>query len=387
MNIENEIEKISRSIGELNALEYGTLYDSFNNQKLVGIFGTFHSNLVQLFEQMNRRLPVTESSNPHFWADDSRELKHNIRLINRLKRSLSQTKYSFKIDEYYEQLFVKCSEFLVESGGSTMPIGFKEIDIYYTAPIFLPNDSVYLKSNQTTTIANLQLIGEGSYAKVFKYKDPQYQKDFVLKRAKSDLNPKELLRFKREFEEMKKLDSPYIVEVYNYLEESNEYIMEFMDRTLDEYIKMNNSSLSIEKRKLICYQFLKGLEYLHSKDLLHRDLSPKNVLVKIFENIEVIKISDFGLVKTMDSELTSLNTDFKGYFNDPQLKLEGFSNYSFEHEIYAATMITLFILTGKTNMDKIKKQELVQIRNIGLNPDKLKRFKSVKNLKDYISKI
>lgn len=384
MNIENEIEKISRSIGELNSSEYGSLYEFFNDSKLVGIFGTFHANLVQLFEQMNTRLPVTENSNPNFWAHQSRELKNNIRLINRLKRSLNNTKHSFKIDKYYDELFEECSKFLVESGGSTMPIGFKEIDIYYTTPIFSPNDSVTLKSNHFETIANLQLIGEGSYAKVFKYKDLQYQKDFVLKRAKSNLNPKELIRFRREFEEMKQLNSPYIVEVYKYFEESNEYTMEFMDRTLDEHLKVTNSSLSKEKRKQICYQFLKGLDYLHSKNLMHRDLSPKNVLVKIYENVEVFKISDFGLVKTMKSELTSLSTDFKGYFNDPQLKLDGFYNYAFEHEIYSATMIILFILTGKTNMDKIRDPKLVEIRNIGLNPDKSKRFKSVEILLDHI---
>lgn len=384
MNIENEIEKICRSIGEINSSEYGSLYKFFNDPKLVGIFGTFHANLVGLFEQMNTRLPVTENSNPHFWAHESRELKNNIRLINRLKRSLNNTKHSFKIDKYYDQLFEECSTFLVESGGSTMPIGFKEIDIYYTTPIFSPNDSVTLKSNHIETIANLQLIGKGSYAKVFKYNDLQYQKDFVLKRAKSNLTPKELLRFRREFEEMKQLNSPYIIEVYKYFEESNEYTMEFMDRTLDEHLKVTNSSLSKEKRKQICYQFLKGLDYLHSKNLMHRDLSPKNVLVKIYENVEVFKISDFGLVKTMKSELTSLSTDFKGYFNDPQLKLEGFYNYAFEHEIYSATMIILFILTGKTNMDKIKDPKLIEIRNIGLNPDKSKRFKSVEKLIDYI---
>jgi len=301
MNIENEIEKIIRNIGTINSLEYGSLYGFFNNPKLVSIFGTFHSNLVQLFEQMNTRLPVTENSNPHFWAHQSRELKKNISQINRLKRSLNNTKYNFKIDEYYDQLFEECSEFLVESGGSTMPIGFKEIDIYYTTPIFLLNDSVTLKSNHFETIANLQLIGEGSYAKVFKYYDLQYHKNFVLKRAKSNLTPKELIRFRREFDEMKKLNSPYIVEVYKYFEESNEYTMEFMDRTLDEHLKVINSNLSKEKRKLICYQFLKGLDYLHSKNLMHRDLSPKNVLVKIYENVEVFKISDFGLVKTMKS--------------------------------------------------------------------------------------
>lgn len=384
MNIENEIEKIIRDIGNLYVSEYGPLYEIFIDSKLVGVFATFHSKLVALFELMNNRLPVTENSNSHFWANESRELKHCIRQINKLKRVLFNTKYSFKVDEYYDQLFEQCNKFLVESGGSTMPIGFKEVDIYYTIPIFYPSNNLALKSNYSETKVNLQLIGEGSYAKVFKYKDPHYGKDFVVKRAKTDLSSKELLRFKREFEEMKKLNSPYVVEVYTYCDEKNEYIMEFLDRTLEEHLKLLNSSLSKDRRKSICYQFLKGLEYLHSKNLLHRDLSPKNVLVKIFENTEVFKISDFGLVKILESDLTSLSTGMKGYCNDPQLKLEGFDNYTFEHEIYAITMIILFILTGKTNVEKIKDEKLIEIRNIGLNPDKSKRFKSLEILKKYI---
>lgn len=384
MNIENEIEKIIRSIGDLNVSEYGSLYKFFNDSKLEGIFATIHYRLVDLFVLMNTRLPVTENSNQHFWANESRELKDTIRLVNKLKRILDQTKHSFKINEYYNQLFEKCSEFLVDYGGSTMPMGLEKVDIYYKIPIFSLSNSIVLKSYPSKINANLQLIGEGSYAKVFKYKDPNYQKDFVVKKAKSDLNPKELLRFRREFKEMKKLNSPYIVEVYKYLDETNEYIMEFMDKTLDKHLKGTNSGLSIDKRKAICYQFLKGLEYLHSKNLLHRDLSPKNVLVKIFEDTEIFKISDFGLVKIMKSELTSLSTEVKGYFNDPQLKLDGYSNYTFEHEMYATTMIILFILTGKTNVNKIKDHKLIEIRNIGLNPDKSKRFKSLEILRGYI---
>jgi len=63
------------------------------------------------------------------------------------------------------------------------------------------------------------VIGEGSYARVHKYKDEYYNRSFVIKKALKNFNEKELERFKREFEEMKKLNSPYVIEVYNFDEE------------------------------------------------------------------------------------------------------------------------------------------------------------------------
>jgi len=49
----------------------------------------------------------------------------------------------------------------------------------------------------------LKFIGEGSYANVYKYKDPFYKNFFVVKRAKDNLNAKEIERFQREFNAMK----------------------------------------------------------------------------------------------------------------------------------------------------------------------------------------
>jgi len=43
-------------------------------------------------------------------------------------------------------------------------------------------------------------------------------------------------------------------------------------------------------------------------------------LLKKYDDVVVVKIADFGLVKVVDSDLTSASTNFKGYFNDPSLE-------------------------------------------------------------------
>ena len=85
-------------------------------------------------------------------------------------------------------------------------------------------------------------------------------------------------------------------------------------------------------------------------------------------------------MKIPNSDLTTVNTEFKGYFNDPSLVLDGFSTYKMEHEIYALTLVVYYVLTGRTNVDKISNEKLKAFVYKGLNPDKAKRFKNASEM-------
>ena len=284
-------------------------------------------------------------------------------------------------------LIKNCRDFLCSSGGSELPPNMSKINLYYSQPIFNISKSINVKNVSLDIAYSLTQIGQGSYANVYKYNDTFYNRNFVVKRAKKELKDNELERFKREFEEMKGLSSPYILEVYRYDKDKNEYIMEYMDYTLDSYIEKNNSSLSDSRRRGIVLQVLRAFQYIHAKKRLHRDISPKNILIKEYEDVPVIKISDFGLVKVPDSQLTTVNTEFKGYFNDPSLVTEGFNTYSILHETYALTRIVYYIMTGKTNTDNIEDAKLRRFVQKGLNTDKTKRFQNVLDMRDEFCKI
>ena len=140
------------------------------------------------------------------------------------------------IEHYYLDLLTRCRDFLSSSGGSSLPPNMAKVELYYTLPIFLPLSSITISHKQQDFTFDLKLIGSGSYANVYKYKDTFYNRPFILKRAKKELTDKEVARFKREFDVMNDLSSPYILEVYCYNPDKNEYIMEYMDYTLDGYI-------------------------------------------------------------------------------------------------------------------------------------------------------
>lgn len=381
MNIENYIESQYRellSCSQINA-EYSDLYKSFRNQKLREILMTLHHDLVGLFRTMNERLPTGEHE-AHFLAEPSRDLIKRIEIIFSLVSSLKETPLAFQIDSYYLDLLTRCRDFLSSSGGSSLPPNMAKVELYYTLPIFLPLSSITISHKQQDFTFDLKLIGSGSYANVYKYKDTFYNRPFILKRAKKELTDKEVARFKREFDVMNDLSSPYILEVYCYNPDKNEYIMEYMDYTLDGYIAAHNSTLTIVQRKGIAQQILRAFDYLHSKGHLHRDVSPKNILIKEYDDTLVVKLSDFGLVKIPDSTLTTVNTEFKGYFNDPALVVEGFNTYGIVHETYALTRVIYFVMTGKTNTEKITNQNLRAFVEKGLNPDKIKRFQNIRDM-------
>lgn len=382
MNIDNYFQNKIDEYGEENVNRLIALYESVPNERLKTIFSKIHFQLNYLFKYLNERL-----TNGHYTAQESRELIYWIDQIEEIQSNLKKTDIEFGIDEYYKGVIKKCSDFLQRSGGSPIPSGFEKIDLIQIEPIFIIEKTVTVKNGNKEVMYPIKLIGGGSYAQVFKYKDEYYNKCFVIKRANSNLTEKEYERFKIEFEEMKKLNSPYVVEVYKFDDEKHEYIMEYVDETIKDYIGKNNSKLSKSDRKNIVFQILKAFEYIHSQVLLHRDISLTNVLVKKYEGLNVVKISDFGLVKTKRSNLTSTDSEVKGSLNDHQLDVFGFKNYNIAHETYALTRLIYFVMTGKVKIDRFDDDPLKEfvMRGISINLDD--RYKDITELREAFRKI
>lgn len=391
MNIENFIEAKHRELGERINTEHIDLYQSFSSIRLQEVLSTIHKMFIDNYEAMNTRLPTLDST-AYYWADNSRELLLAINIIKSLEKALSQSEDAFIIDEYYEGIIDFSLSFLKQYYGSEIPLGTDKIDVYYTVPLVKRKDIVTISTNASDTrSADLVFIGSGSYAKVYYFDDAYYNFRFAVKRANPDLSPKELARFKQEFEEMRKLNSPYIIHVYRYNDSNNEYIMEYMDDCLANYIINSNPKPTIIERKRIIIQILNAFSYIHSKGLLHRDINPNNILIKKYDQVIVVKISDFGLVKVPESALTTPHTSFKGCFNDLALVTEGFSNYCMEHETYAIIKNIAFILTGNAVVSNISDANLKPLLEKGLSPDKSNRFHSVQEIKvalnDYFRQI
>lgn len=375
--------------------DYYDIYSFVPNEDLRMILAAFHTNLNKWIAVMNGDIRTTYDeddkliySGGYFHAQDSRDYLALIEKIDALRSKLKSSEYEFRLcKDEYDDFIRRTRRFVVKSGGSTIPEGFEPVEIEDLNPVFELVSGVAITSENKKIYASMKSVGEGSYAKVFSYMDPTYNIPIILKRALPSLDNKEIKRFEQEFKILKSLHSPYIVEAYAYNESTNEYTMEYMDETLYDYILRNNTSLSLKERKGIIAQICKGLEYIHGKGILHRDISLVNIFVKHYEDVNVIKLGDFGLVKNPENTLTSLQTEIKGSLNDPDLVNVGFANYEIRHETFALTRLCYFVLTGRTNVSKQKDGAIKDFWRKGTHTDINERFISVNELYTAICQI
>ena len=144
----------------------------------------------------------------------------------------------------------------------------------------------------------LSFLGEGSYGKVFKAREISTGRVIAVKKMSIGNSQSKYNKIIKEINLLKSLDHPNIVKYYDFFQEE-EYIylmMEYLEGcTLKQYIK-NNENISEDNARIIIKQLLTALSYLHyTCDICHRDVKPENIMFKEKNDINHLKLLDFGL--------------------------------------------------------------------------------------------
>lgn len=157
-------------------------------------------------------------------------------------------------------------------------------------------------------------------------------------------------KFRKEAENLSKLDHPHIVNVLDVFDENNTtyYVMQYIDGlSLDDYIVQNNG-IEEEKAISILRSICTAVIYMHSQKMLHLDLKPKNVMMDAAEKIYLI---DFGLSKqyTLNGEPESssnIGAGTPGYAPIEQANYREGKGFPVTMDVYALGGTMYKMLTG-----------------------------------------
>lgn len=103
------------------------------------------------------------------------------------------------------------------------------------------------------------------------------------------------------------------------------------------------TSRPLEKQfiQYFTYQILRGLKYVHSAGVIHRDLKPLNILIN--ENCD-LKICDFGLARVQDPQMTGYVST--RYYRAPEIMLT-WQKYDTEVDLWSVGCILAEMIEGK----------------------------------------
>ncbi|NWZ21273.1 NEK11 kinase, partial [Asarcornis scutulata] len=179
-------------------------------------------------------------------------------------------------------------------------------------------------------------LGNGSFGSVYLVSDKKAKQGDKLKVLKEisvgDLKPNETVEANLEAQLLSKLDHPSIVKFYASFVERDSFciITEYceggdLDFKIQEY---KQSGKVFTQRQIIDWfiQLLLGVNYMHERRILHRDLKAKNIFLKN----NLLKIGDFGVSRLLMGSC-DLATTFTGtpYYMSPEaLKHQGYNTKS-----------------------------------------------------------
>ncbi|KAJ0403808.1 hypothetical protein P43SY_003905 [Pythium insidiosum] len=152
----------------------------------------------------------------------------------------------------------------------------------------------------------VRLLGKGSYGQVAEAYDSVRQKKVAIKRIVNVFEQEiDCKRLYREIYILRRLNHPQVIKLLdvippeNYESFSDLYLVfEFVDTDLHKLI-MSPQYLTIRHIQVFLYQLLCGLKYIHSANVIHRDMKPANILLN--EDCTLM-ICDFGLSRVVESD-------------------------------------------------------------------------------------
>lgn len=211
-------------------------------------------------------------------------------------------------------------------------------------------DSVHLPSFRDYTVVSR--LGHGGFGTVYKAQHNYTKQLRAIKilppGIQSDTDT--LRQFQDEAEAMGAVDHPHIVKIYHAgIENGFPFLdMEFIEGEsvydlIQRQVAAGDRPMPVGEVIRLGREIADALAYIHSKDLIHRDIKPQNIIRRTAD--QVFKLTDFGIA--FESKLSTRSTDMAGtaeYMSPEQIEGERLTNGT---DIYSLGVVLYECLIGR----------------------------------------
>lgn len=208
-------------------------------------------------------------------------------------------------------------------------------------PELAKSSSVYFRKP-----GNESVVGSGTYGKVFKGTHVYTKNLVALKRIRMEGERDGFpVTAMREVKLLQSLKHANIVELHEVMIEKNECYMvfEYLSHDLTGLLNHPTYKLDAAQKKHLAMQLFEGLDYLHKRGVLHRDIKAANILVS---SDGILKLADFGLARfyAKRHQLDYTNRVITIWYRSPELLL-GETRYGAAVDIWSAACVLVEIFT------------------------------------------
>jgi serine/threonine protein kinase len=217
--------------------------------------------------------------------------------------------------------------------------------------------------NSLSDFTNFVFINEGENGLIYKATNKKNNKIYVIKAIKDNNNR---VLIDREKNLLKNESHQNIIRYYSSFVENNinYFVLEFFDgedlEHLSNKYKSENPPKYIPESLIIIILkgVINGLIYLHNRNIMHRDITPDNIMI---DNNNVVKITDFGISKKCNNldELAKGSLRGKTHYTSPEIskayfKGQQYTNYNFKTDIFSlgVTMFNIMTFDFPLNINK-----------------------------------
>jgi formylglycine-generating enzyme required for sulfatase activity len=149
------------------------------------------------------------------------------------------------------------------------------------------------------------LVGEGGMGVVYRARDHARQRTVAIKALHGSLMGDASIRrrFAREARLSMRWAHPHVVAAYDFIEHADllALVLELIEGpTLEAYFQSWAGPVPLSELGLLFYGVLDAMAEAHRRGVVHRDLKPQNILLKMDDGTIHPKVTDFGIAKVIE---------------------------------------------------------------------------------------